>query len=453
MRCNRVTRPVALVLLALLAGCATRVVPPLPVALAYPDFIYPTLPQPLGTADAAAGIDRGWRFLQNDDLENADREFAAASRRAPVLYPAETGGAYVALARQDYDRALGAFDAVLRTAPAYVPALVGRGQTLLALDRNTDALETFEAALAVDPSLVDVRSRIDVLRFRSLQDVIEEARAAAAAEQLAEARSAYERALEVSPDSAFLYRELGLLERAQGDIESGLDRFRRAAELDPDDALSLIQLGELLDERQDFSGAEAAYRRAAEIEPSGDLTARIAEVVEKARDAQLPAEFQAMAGVDQMSRGDLAALVGVRLEDILREAAERDVVVTDTQGHWAAAWIVQVARTGIIDPFANHTFQPGSLITRADLAGAVSRVVAIVTASRPELGLGPRLAKRSPIADMAVTHLSYPAASIAVSLGVMPLLDGGRFMVAQPVSGAEAIDVVARVRAIAGSSR
>lgn len=444
-------RFVALVLLVLTAGCATRVVPPLPVALAYPEFVYPTLPQPLQTADAARRIESGWRFLQNNDLVNADREFATALQQTPALYPAEAGGAYVALARRDYDRALGTFDAVLRAAPMYVPALVGRGQTLLTLNRNTAALEAFEAVLTVDPSLANVRSRIDVLRFRGLQDIIEEARAAAAVGRVAEARSGYERALKISPESAFLYRELGLIERTQGGVEAGLDQFRRAAELDPGDTVSLIQIGELLDERQDFAGAEAAYRRAADVEPSGDLRARIAAVMEKARDARLPAEFQAMARVGQMSRGDLAALFGIRLEDILREAPERDVVVTDTQGHWAAAWIAQVARAGVVDPFANHTFQPRALITRGDLAGAVSRVVAVIAASRPELGA--RLAERPQIADMGVAHLSYPAVSIAVASGVMPLLDGGLFQAAQPVSGAEAMDVVARVRALAGSSR
>ena len=102
-----------------------------------------------------------------------------------------------------------------------LPALVGRGQALLALNRDAAALEAFEAVLAVDPSLAAVRRRIDVLRFRSLQGVVEAARAAAAAGQVAEARNEYERALRVSPDSAFLYRELGLVEREQGSVEAG----------------------------------------------------------------------------------------------------------------------------------------------------------------------------------------------------------------------------------------
>lgn len=451
MGCRRRACWRALVLLALVAGCATRVAPPLPEALAYPEFVFPALPQLLRTAEAAGYVDRGWRYLQNDDRDNAEREFAEASQRSPGLYPAGTGGAYVLLARRDYDRALGGFDAVLGAAPMYAPALVGRGQALLALDRSAAALEALEAALVADPSLVNVRGRIEVLRFRSLQEIIEAARTAAADGQMAEARTGYERALGLSPDSAFLYRELGMLDRADGDVESGLDRFRRAAELDPSDALALIQIGDLLAERGEYEGAETAYRRAAAIEPSDDLRARIAEVVAEAGDAQLPAEFQAMSGLGRMSRGDLAALLGVRLEDVLRAAPERDMVVTDAQGHWAVAWIAQVARRGVMDPFANHTFQPGAPVTRGDLAGAVSRVVAMTAANRPEVGA--LLAARPAIADMGAAHLSYPAASVAVASGVMPLLDGDRFQVADPVSGAEAIEVVARLRALAVSFR
>ena len=447
---------IAIVLTVLMGACATRTVPPVPAALTYPEFMYPALPQPLATPDTAGRIDRGWRFLQNNDLGNADREFAGAVKGSPALYPAQAGLAYVALARRDYGRALGAFDAALRAGPVYVPALVGRGQTLLALEWEADALEAFESALAVDASLAELRGRVEVLRFRGLQNLIESARAAAAAGRVAEARDAYERALRASPDSAFLYRELGLIERRQGNAEAALERFRRAAELDAADAVALAQTGELLEQRQDFAGAEAAYRRAMEIEASRDLAAsrelaaRIAAVAEAKRDAEMPPAFRAIAGSREITRGDLAALIGVRLENELRAAPVREVVITDTQGHWAADWIARAARAGVMDPFANHTFQPGARVTRGDLAGAASRVVALIAASRPDLR--PRLVERPQIVDMAEGHLSYPAVSVAVASGAMPLLDGGRFETARPVSGAEALDVVARLRALAGSS-
>jgi len=441
-----------IVSLVLVAGCATRTAPPaLPTTPRYPEFMYPALPSAYSNADAAAQIDRGWRYLQNNDLGNAEREFSVAMKLTPDLYPAQAGSAYVALARTDHEQALNRFDAALRGAPAYVPALVGRGQTLLALKRDTDALAAFEAALAADASLVDVRRRVDVLRFRSLQDVIEAGRAAAAAGRLAEARDAYQRALKASPDSAFLHRELGLLEHKQGNSDAALERFRRAVELDSADAVSLVQMGEVLEERRDFEGAAAAYRKAADIEPSADLTTRISAVAARAREARLPPEFGLIAEVSQITRGELAALIGVRLEDVVRAARPREVVITDAQGHWAADWITQVARAGIMDPYANHTFQPRDRITRGDLAAAVSAAVMVLAADRPDLRA--RLADRPQITDMAPGHLSYPAASVAVASGVMPLLDGGRFDVARLVSGAEAAEAIARLRTLAGPPR
>ena len=105
----------------------------------------------------------------------------------------------------------------------------------------------------------------------------------------------------------------------------------------------------------------------------------------------------------------------------------------------------------MIEPFANHTFQPGSPVTRADLASAVSRTVTLAAGGRPELR--PFLTARPAFADMPTAHLSYPAASVAVASGVMPLAAGSRFEVARLVSGAEAADTVLRLRDLAGVRR
>ena len=445
---------IRLVVIALCAwctasACATRTIPPQPTVMAYPDFMYPAVPSSLGAE--AARVDAGWRYLQGNDLDNAAIEFAAALERSAGLYPARTGSGYVALARGAHAAALTAFDGALRTAPAYTPALVGRGQTLLALKRESAALEAFEAALAADPSLVDVRRRVDVLRFRGLQELIETARAAAASGQLDAASAAYARAIKASPDTAFLHRELGALERKRGNADAAVTSLRRAAELDPSDASAFIQLGELLEARGDIEGADTSYRRASEIDPTPDLAARRAALAERTRDAALPAQFRAITTLPQATRGDLAALVAVRLGDVLRRAPAREVVVTDASSHWAASWITDVARAGVIEPFANHTFQPANAITRADLAVAVERLVSLLAADRPELRQF--LAARPRIQDMPPAHVSYPAASVAVAAGLMPLATGERFEPARVVSGAEASEVVLRVRDRASLAR
>jgi tetratricopeptide (TPR) repeat protein len=450
MRCE--TRLAIMVgLLVVSAACATRtVVPPLPVTPRYGDFLYPTVPPELRRIPGAERVDLGWRYLQNDDLPNAEREFALALKRSPALYPAQVGLAYVALAQQDSNRAVNSFDMALRVSPQYVPALVGRGQTLLALGRDNEALAAFEAALAVDGSMVDLTRRVEVLRFRDLQEAIASARAAAAAGRRPEARAGYESALKVTPDSAFLHRELGILEREDGNLQVAVDHFRRAASLDPGDGASLIQIGEILEQRQDYAGAEAAYRKAAEIESNPALSARIAVVAERGRDAKLPVEFRAIPAAAEMTRGDLAALIGVRLEPFLRAVPPRQVVLTDIGGHWAASWVTQAAQTGVIEPFENHTFQPSARIRRGDLAAAVSRVVSLLAAQRPELRA--RIAQRPRFTDLGTGHLSYPAASVAVASGVMPMLEGNRFDVGRGVSGEEAVGAINRLRALAAGT-
>jgi Tfp pilus assembly protein PilF len=436
-----------LLALLLATGCAAKAPPALPSVLPHAEFLYPTLPTELSTLPGAEGIDLGWRYLQNDDLPGADREFSAALKRSPGLYPASTGRGYVAAARGDHETAVNDFDATLKAAPRYVPALVGKGQSLLALNRDADALAAFESALAVDASLTDLARRVEVLRFRGLQATIEAARSAASAGRTDEARAASERALRASPDSAFLHRELGLLERRSGGIAAALEHFRKAAELDTADAVSLTQIGEILEQQQDLLGADEAYRQAAAIEPTPELSRRRAAIADKQRELKLPAEFLAIRTAPQITRGDLAALLGIRLDAVLRAAPPREVVMTDTRGHWAANWITEAVRAGAMDEFENHTFQPRAVVRRVDLAHAVSRIVTLLAATRPALRT--RIAARPAIADMDPAHLNYPDAAVAVAAGVMPLVDGNQFQLTRPVTGADATQAIERLQALA----
>jgi tetratricopeptide (TPR) repeat protein len=432
------------------AACATRVPPPAPTTLAHPELPYLQLPTSLAGSPGASRVDVGWRYLQSNDLKNADLEFGVALKLGPRLYPARAGQGYVAMVMRDYARALAAFDAALEADASYVPALVGKGQVLLASDRTDQALAAFEKALAIDPSLTDLNRRVEVLRFRNVQDVIDAAQAAAKQGRLDDARTAYERALAISPDSAFLYRELGTVERRAGNADRALERLRRATELDPADATAFVETGELLEAREDYSGAEDAYRKAAALDPGLNLAARIASTAERARETRLPAEFRASLTASQITRGDLAALVGVRLESLLERAPTQQVVMTDTRDHWATRWISATASASVIEPFENHTFQPRTVVRRGDLATVVGRLIALIAPSNPSLG--ERLSQRPTIADVPPNHLQYDAVVSAVAAGVMPLVDGDRFQVGRQVSGAEAVEVIDRVRVLAATT-
>src|SRR5258705_8192636 len=118
---HRGRKPLWLARVVLISGCAMRAAPPLPSAPKYPECVYPAAVP--ATGPQAAAVDCGWRYLQNDDLRNAEREFAAALKAVPDYVPARTGEGYIALARQDYMLALDHIQLALPGPPAYVPPL------------------------------------------------------------------------------------------------------------------------------------------------------------------------------------------------------------------------------------------------------------------------------------------------------------------------------------------
>jgi tetratricopeptide (TPR) repeat protein len=421
--------------------------PPAPTTLRYPDFRYPTVPEGSESIQVTR-VERGWRYLQVDNQRNAQREFEAALQLQPSFHPAATGLGYLELARRDAKEAVAFFDRALETDAAYAPALVGRGRALLELGRDGEALASFEAAVKADPSLSDLQARIQVLRFRAVQENLARAKSASDAGRWAEARAAYTQAIAASPESAFLYRDLALVERKAGEQAVSLEHFRQAVTLDPQDAVSQAQIGAILEEQGDISGALAAYEKARAI----DSDAVSAEHITKLRDAEalskMPVEYRAIPSSTNATRADVAALIGVRLAPLVGRTRPRQIVVTDVRSHWAQQWISDVVRAGIMDTQPNYTFQPNARVRRGELAQTVSRVLNLIAARKPTAAAAWQAA-RLKITDVAPGHLSYPAVSQVVASGVMPLTENGTFQLLRPVTGAEAIDIMGRLEALA----
>jgi tetratricopeptide (TPR) repeat protein len=438
--------------MVLLVACAPKVAPPsVPGAPRYPDFVAPAVPENLAPPEIVRRHDAAWSSLQAGDLRAAERQFAAVIKQAPAFYPSQAGLGYVALARKNADDAVPWFDRALTTEPAYVPALVGRGEALLADGDRAGALASFEAAVAADPSRTALRERVAVLRFRGLQDDITAARKAVEAGRLAEARQMYERALAASPESPFLHRELAIVERRDGNFATALQHARRAATLEPNEARTFVLIGEIHEAQGQFVEAAEAYSSAAALEPSDELSEKIQSLHERAAFAAMPEEYREIEGASTVTRAQLAALLGVHLDELLKRTRRRtSVVLTDTRGNWAAPWILSVTRAGVLEPFPNHTFQPNAIVRRVDLAAAASQALSLIASERPKLGAAWRNPGRR-FPDLPSDHLAYPAAALAVEAGVMAPTADGTFQLTRPVTGAEALAAVRTLRALAGS--
>lgn len=442
-------------LLTAAAACAPKP-PDLPASggvSRYPDFIFPAAPGDMGTPAAQERHKAGWLWLQAGDLGAAERNFETTLKLVPEFYPAEAGLGYVELARKDPRAAVSHFDNAVVMNPRYVPALVGRGEALLALGHRDQALKSFEAAIGSDADLSELRSRIEVLRFRGLQDDVTEARKAAESGNLDEARAAYQRALAASPQSPFLLRELALVERRAGNIPRAVALTQEALEQEPTDVRTLTVLGELHEAQGEFGKAIEAYEGVVALEVNDAIEKRIDALRDKLLLAALPAEFHAIPDAPSVSRGDLAALVGVWLDEVIKRTPRKSAeVITDVRGHWATPWIQAVTRAGVMEVYPNHTFQPGAGVRRSDLAQAASRVLTLIGREKPTLGAAWKNSSKRRFLDVSQGHPAYAAASLVVEAGVMRPSEDGSFLLSRPVSGAEAVAAIKKLEELAESS-
>lgn len=435
-----------------IGGCAAKTAPTPPPGGAprFPDYVFPSVPGQIAGPPIRALHELGWQWLQAGDPKAAERNFTAALRQSPGFYPSEAGLGYASLARKDNREAASHFDRALAANPTYAPALAGRGEALLTLGQRDQALASFEAAVVADPQLSSLRSRIEVLRFRGLQDDVDSARKAAEAGRLQEAHAMYERTIAASPDSPFLYRELAIVEKREGNLASALEHAQKAATLNPTESRNFTTIGEIYEAQAAYDKALEAYTMAAALEPNEAIESKIDDLRERAAFAAMPDEYRSIEKAPTVTRAQLAALFGVRLDDLLKRAPRSNsIVITDTRASWAAPWILSTARAGMMEVYPNHTFQPNALVRRGDLAQAASKALSLIAAGNPRLAASLRSA-RGRFPDVPPGHPSYQAASAVVETGVMTPTADGAFQLSRPATGQEAVTAVGKLVELSG---
>jgi hypothetical protein len=164
----------------------------------------------------------------------------------------------------------------------------------------------------------------------------------------------------------------------------------------------------------------------------------------------MPEEYKTIETSPTVTRAQLAALIGVRLDDLLKRAPRStSILITDTRGSWAAPWILSTARAGLMEVYPNHTFQPNAVVRRGDLAQAAFKALALIATNNPKLAASLRTA-RGHFPDVPPGHLSYPAASAVVEAGVMTATADGSFQLSRPATGQEAVSAVGKLVELSG---
>ena len=417
----------------------------------FPDYPRPDIPASLTvTAAVREQHAAAWQRLQAGDTRRATQAFTAILKQHPGFYPAEAGLGFAYLAVRQYKNAEPRFTAAVTANRRYLPAWIGRSEALLGLGRDDDAIDSLEQVLAIEPGREATRTRLDLLRLRRAQALIDGARRARAAGRLEEAERQLEQALTSSPQSTAILHELVLVELAALHFDEAEAHARRAVQIEPRVGEWHATLGDVLEAQRKYREASASYARAETIEPRPEWRARTLDLREKAEAALLPAEFSRLPSAATITRGETAAFIGIHLEPVITSAPRRVTdVATDIRTHWASTWILPVTRAGVMSIYPNHTFQPGATVRRSDLASIVAALVRLA-ASGKRADLARWQAARPRMADVPASHVWYSSASLAVAAGAMAVDADGRFHLTRPATGRDLDTAVRRIAEIAG---
>jgi tetratricopeptide (TPR) repeat protein len=423
---------------ALAVGCATA--PPAPRLPETEDYVFPSSARGELKPDEARKVETAWKKVLAGDAAGG-RDFEKILRDHPRLAPARTGLAYARLRGGRAPEASRLFGLVLEQRPEYVPALVGAGSAALKQGDADSALGFYRRAQAAAPNDSVVRRRLPQLKLQVTEKRMAQARQDLERGDAAHAAGEYRAALEAAPEVGGVRLELANLLLSQGDATGAAG----VLEQDPvADRPVQLRLGEILIGMQDYEKANDVYRKLLAKDPRDEEALRRSREVRDAQELLLmPEEYRRIATSSRLSRADLAALVDVKVTALRRVAEREPKVAIDISGSWARDHIADVLALDIMDVYPNHTFQPGAMVRRSDVARALGRVL--------DLLRFPRAAAVQVPSDMSPNNLVYERVERVLAAGLMDVTPSGAFEPWRPVTGPEAIDAIEALVRLVGT--
>lgn len=428
-------------LCVLLASCATAPPPP-------PNLYFENLPQSLtGAMELEERIQTqdAWNYIRDGRLDKAQKALLKLGPENPLY---DIGLGYLALARDDFQGAEGYFGQAVEKNPNSSLARLGLVQLYQKTGASDKVFNELREVLKLDSRNEWARNKYEDLKKQKTEEAVDEARAAAAAGRVQEATEAYLRALHYSPESPAVHLALAGIYRKGNKPSSALVHLKAAAEADPRNLDVLADYADTLEQTKQYERSLEVYEKMLEIEPgNGKAKERVEAIKNRLGIFELPSRYNDIAASPAIGREDLAALLAVRLRNDLGEPPGKPPIIVDIAASWASKFILKVTSLGLIDVYANHTFQPRRLVTRAELAEALSRVIAYLDER------GHRFYRLIPpdriqVADVTTEHALYRPISDALSYQVMELFPDRTFRPDLTVSGAEAGQAIGALLAL-----
>ncbi len=419
-------------LCVLLASCAT-------VAPTPPNLYIENLPQSLVTPltlEERIQMEEAWDQLRQGRLDKAEEAFLRLGPASPLYNP---GLGYVFLLREDFPSAEGYFRLALDENPGSLLAHLGLTQLYQKIGDEDKTFNELREVLKIEPTNFWAKQGYESLKTQKTGQAVEAAREAIARGDTEHGKESYLKALHYSPESIPAHLALARLYRDEDRLSNALVHLKAATEVEPDNIGILNAYAETLAEAKEYERSLEIYQEIL-ARDSGNQQAR--QQVESLKSTlgifEIPSLYNEIPLAPAITREDLAALLAVKLKDVLGETSSQPPIIIDIATSWAVKFIIKATSLRLLEIYPNHAFQPKRNVTREELAETLLKVIQYLE------GRGHRFIPQIPldmiqIQDVAPEHYSYRTISRILSYQIMELYPDKTFRPDQTVPGAEAV--------------
>jgi len=344
---------------------------------------------------------QGVKFLNSDDLANAEREFNLAKSLKADFAPAYEGLGIVRLEQGNLEAAEKLIEESLDKDGDWIPAQVAKGRLLIKKEKYEDAVDEFEDAID------------DVGKSKSVKDK-----------------------KGVKKDAWYW---MGVAYKQWGKYIKAQTAFQQILEIDNTDTRASKAIKELAEYQAAVAGQSPELRKIAAQKEITRADVAVMFVTE------LPVEKIFRKAPSQQKIGFAAPgenIMGQRKTDTgIPPWAATDV----DDGFWAKSFVDKTLQLGIIEKYPDETFKPMEKVNRAEFARLIEHFL-MKAWDDPKLE-SEFFGSVTPFADVLNTSPIFNSIMVVSTRGIMPGKEDGTFQPLNVVSGAEALNIIRNLKA------
>lgn len=420
------------VLFFFLWSCATYQPPP-------PSLYIGNLPQSIITdlsLDERILTEDAWSNLKQGKGKKAEKIISKLGTESPFYY---VGLGYASFLLNKLPESEKFFKEALKIYPEMTLVHLGLAQVYQKTGRDDLNFVQLREVLKREPDNPWAEQTYETLKNRKTKEALNSAKAYLAHKDTEKSKEAFLIALYYSPQSTEAHLALADIYRKENNIKSALIHLKAANSNEPKNKNILIIYGETLFESEEYPRSLEIYEKLLDFEPENKkIKSRIETIKNRLGIFELPSQYDAILTSEAISKEEIAALLAVKLKDFLEQPSAQPPIIIDIGTSWASKYILKTASLGILDVYSNHTFQPKKIVTRAEMAGILLRLIDCLKRK------GSKFIRQLPldkiqISDVSPQNYYYQPIIQIVSYDIMTLSSDRVFNPDLPLSGQESI--------------